>query len=34
MTDNEKVKNNRLALLSQMSSLFLRAADLSRLHQK
>ena len=34
MADDEKVKNNRLALLSQMSSLFLRAADLSRLHQK
>lgn len=34
MADDEKVRNNRLALLGQMSSLFLRAADLSRLHQK
>jgi glycyl-tRNA synthetase beta chain len=34
MVDDEKIRNNRLALLSQMSSLFLRAADLSRLHQK
>ena len=34
MADDENIKNNRIALLSQMSALFLRAADLSRLHQK
>ncbi len=33
MTDNLPVRNNRLALLSSMSALFMRAADLSRLHQ-
>jgi glycyl-tRNA synthetase beta chain len=34
MAENEKIRSNRIALLNQMSSLFLRAADLSRLHQK
>ena len=34
MADDEGVKNNRIALLAQMSALFMRAADLSRLHQK
>ena len=34
MADDESVKNNRMALLAQMSALFMRAADLSRLHQK
>lgn len=34
MAEDENIRNNRIALLSQMSSLFLRAADLSRLHQK
>ena len=34
MADDEKIKNNRIALLIQMSSLFLRAADLSRLQHK
>jgi glycyl-tRNA synthetase beta chain len=34
MADDEKIKNNRIALLNQMSSLFLRVADMSRLHQK
>lgn len=34
MADDEEVKNNRIALLSKMNQLFLRAADLSRLHQK
>ncbi len=34
MADNEGIKNNRIALLAQMSALFMRAADLSRLHQK
>ena len=34
MADDEAVKNNRIALLAQMSALFMRAADLSRLHQK
>lgn len=34
MADNEAIKNNRIALLAQMSALFMRAADLSRLHQK
>jgi glycyl-tRNA synthetase beta chain len=33
MADDEAVKNNRIALLSHMSQLFMRAADLSRLHQ-
>ena len=33
MADDEAVKNNRIALLSSMNQLFLRAADLSRLHQ-
>jgi len=33
MADDEAVKNNRIALLSSMNRLFLRAADLSRLHQ-
>ncbi len=31
MTDDEQLKNNRLALLKQLSGLFLKAADLSRL---
>ena len=34
MADDEAVKNNRISLLAQMSALFMRAADLSRLHQK
>ena len=33
MTDDEAIKNNRIALLNTMNQLFLRAADLSRLHQ-
>jgi glycyl-tRNA synthetase beta chain len=33
MTDNINVRNNRIALLSKMNTLFMRAADLSRLHQ-
>ncbi|MBE9564819.1 MAG: glycine--tRNA ligase subunit beta, partial [Proteobacteria bacterium] len=33
MTDDEAIKNNRIALLNNMNQLFLRAADLSRLHQ-
>jgi glycyl-tRNA synthetase beta chain len=33
MTDNIDVRNNRIALLNKMSTLFMRAADLSRLHQ-
>ncbi len=33
MVDDEAVKNNRIALLNTMNQLFLRAADLSRLHQ-
>ena len=33
MADDESIKNNRIALLSTMNQLFLRAADLSRLHQ-
>jgi len=33
MTDNIDVRNNRIALLSKMNALFMRAADLSRLHQ-
>jgi glycyl-tRNA synthetase beta chain len=32
MADNESLRNNRIALLNKMSTLFLRAADLSRLH--
>jgi len=33
MAEDEAVKNNRIALLNTMNQLFLRAADLSRLHQ-
>ncbi|HEB82240.1 MAG TPA: glycine--tRNA ligase subunit beta [Gammaproteobacteria bacterium] len=33
MADDEAVKNNRLALLAMMQRLFMRIADLSRLHQ-
>ncbi len=33
MVDDETIKNNRIALLNTMNQLFLRAADLSRLHQ-
>lgn len=33
MTDNMDVRNNRIALLKKMSTLFMRVADLSRLHQ-
>ncbi len=33
MADDEEIKNNRIALLNTMNQLFLRAADLSRLHQ-
>ncbi|MCW8942616.1 MAG: glycine--tRNA ligase subunit beta, partial [Gammaproteobacteria bacterium] len=33
MVDDDAVKNNRIALLNSMNQLFLRAADLSRLHQ-
>jgi glycyl-tRNA synthetase beta chain len=33
MADDEAIKNNRMALLNTMNQLFLRAADLSRLHQ-
>ena len=33
MADDEAIKNNRIALLNVMNQLFLRAADLSRLHQ-
>jgi glycyl-tRNA synthetase beta chain len=33
MTDNMDVRNNRIALLDKMNRLFMRAADLSRLHQ-
>ena len=33
MADDEAIKNNRIALLNSMNQLFLRAADLSRLHQ-
>ncbi|MDT8281676.1 MAG: glycine--tRNA ligase subunit beta [Gammaproteobacteria bacterium] len=33
MTDDEAIKNNRIALLNIMNQLFLRVADLSRLHQ-
>ena len=34
MVEDETIKNNRINLLAQMSALFLRAADLSRLHQQ
>jgi glycyl-tRNA synthetase beta chain len=33
MADDEAIKNNRIALLNTMNQLFMRAADLSRLHQ-
>ena len=33
MVDDEAVKNNRIALLIIMNQLFMKAADLSRLHQ-
>jgi glycyl-tRNA synthetase beta chain len=33
MAEDDAVRNNRIALLSSMNQLFLRAADLSRLHQ-
>jgi glycyl-tRNA synthetase beta chain len=33
MADDDAIKNNRIALLNTMNQLFLRAADLSRLHQ-
>jgi len=33
MVDDVAIKNNRIALLNTMNLLFLRAADLSRLHQ-
>jgi glycyl-tRNA synthetase beta chain len=33
MADNMDIRNNRIALLSKMNTLFMRAADLSRLHQ-
>ncbi len=33
MADDEAIKSNRIALLNTMHNLFLRAADLSRLHQ-
>ena len=33
MVDDENLRNNRIALLSKMNALFMRAADLSRLHQ-
>jgi len=33
MTDNIDIRNNRIALLGKMNTLFMRAADLSRLHQ-
>jgi len=32
MCEDEKLRNNRVALLQTMHGLFLRAADLSRLH--
>ena len=31
MTDDEALKHNRIALLSQLHGLFIKAADLSRL---
>jgi glycyl-tRNA synthetase beta chain len=31
MTDDEAIRNNRLALLSELRSLFLDIADISRL---
>ena len=33
MAEDENLRNNRIALLSKMNDLFMRAADLSRLHQ-
>lgn len=33
MADDADLRNNRIALLNKMSALFMRAADLSRLHQ-
>jgi glycyl-tRNA synthetase beta chain len=33
MTDDDALRNNRIALLKQMSQLFLHAADLSLLQQ-
>jgi glycyl-tRNA synthetase beta chain len=33
MADDDAIKNNRIALLNTMNQLFLRAADMSRLHQ-
>ncbi len=33
MVEDENLRNNRIALLNKMSALFMRAADLSRLHQ-
>ena len=33
MVDDVPVKNNRLALLKQLQSLFLRSADISYLHK-
>jgi len=32
MADDEALKHNRIALLSQLHGLFIKAADLSRLH--
>ena len=32
MTDSDRIRNNRIALLNKMHRLFMRAADLSRLH--
>ena len=34
MAEDEAIRNNRIALLAQMNAVFMRAADLSRLHQK
>ena len=33
MADDAAVRDNRLALLARMQALFMRVADLSRLHQ-
>jgi glycyl-tRNA synthetase beta chain len=33
MTDDEPLKDNRIALLMQLRSLFLRVADISFLHK-
>ena len=33
MADNEQVRQNRLSMLSELRSLFLRGADISSLHQ-